>query len=62
VLPRHPEDEFVVLACDGVWDVLSAEAVCAFVKDKVLVCFLARENCGLGHFLNRVAGLLLPCC
>lgn len=36
VVPRQADDEFVVLACDGVWDVLSAETVCSFVKDKLL--------------------------
>lgn len=29
---RSPLDEFIVLACDGIWDVRSNEQVCAFVR------------------------------
>eukprot|EP00929_Paragymnodinium_shiwhaense_P050528 TRINITY_DN25431_c0_g1_i1.p1 TRINITY_DN25431_c0_g1~~TRINITY_DN25431_c0_g1_i1.p1 ORF type:complete len:381 (+),score=108.72 TRINITY_DN25431_c0_g1_i1:70-1212(+) len=31
-----PEDEFVVLACDGVWDVMSNQDVCDFVRPRLL--------------------------
>lgn len=30
---RHPEDEFIVIACDGIWDVMSSEEVVAKVHD-----------------------------
>ncbi|XP_055353538.1 protein phosphatase 1B-like [Paramacrobiotus metropolitanus] len=29
---RSPEDEFIVLACDGVWDVMSNEEMCQFIR------------------------------
>eukprot|EP00756_Hemistasia_phaeocysticola_P006522 Hpha_TRINITY_DN13874_c0_g1::TRINITY_DN13874_c0_g1_i1::g.69841::m.69841/K14803/PTC2_3; protein phosphatase PTC2/3 len=29
------DDEFIVLACDGIWDVLSNEAVVSFTKDRL---------------------------
>jgi len=32
VVPKSPDDEFVVLACDGVWDVMSNEEVLGFVR------------------------------
>ena len=35
VQPLVPEDEFMVLACDGVWDVMSNEEVCDFVRQRV---------------------------
>ncbi|TNN68402.1 Protein phosphatase 1B [Liparis tanakae] len=39
VLERAPEgDEFVVLACDGIWDVMSNEELCEFVRSRLLVC------------------------
>jgi protein phosphatase 1G len=33
-----PNDEFLVLACDGIWDVMSNEQVCAFVKARIQQC------------------------
>ncbi|KAJ8416092.1 hypothetical protein AAFF_G00381140 [Aldrovandia affinis] len=37
-IARAPEDEFVVLACDGIWDVMSNEELCEFVKSRLEVC------------------------
>eukprot|EP00753_Platysulcus_tardus_P004266 PLAT12526.44.p1 GENE.PLAT12526.44~~PLAT12526.44.p1 ORF type:complete len:385 (+),score=120.10 PLAT12526.44:82-1236(+) len=34
-MPRHAADEFLLLACDGIWDVLSSEAACEFVRDAI---------------------------
>ncbi|XP_056326386.1 protein phosphatase 1B isoform X1 [Danio aesculapii] len=31
------EDEFVVLACDGIWDVMTNEDLCAFVRSRLEV-------------------------
>ncbi|KAG7492504.1 hypothetical protein MATL_G00015270 [Megalops atlanticus] len=36
-IPRTPEDEFVVLACDGIWDVMSNEELCQFVRSRLQV-------------------------
>ncbi|XP_033841262.2 LOW QUALITY PROTEIN: protein phosphatase 1bb [Periophthalmus magnuspinnatus] len=39
VLERAGEgDEFIVLACDGIWDVMSNEDVCEFVRSRLQVC------------------------
>ncbi|OQV20555.1 Protein phosphatase 1B [Hypsibius exemplaris] len=35
--PRHGQDEFILLACDGVWDVMSNEDVCQFVRYQLTV-------------------------
>jgi len=36
VEPRRPdEDEFLVLACDGIWDVMSNEDVCEFIHHQL---------------------------
>lgn len=32
-LPRHPSDEFLVLACDGIWDVMSSEEGVGFARE-----------------------------
>uniref|UniRef100_A0AAY4D603 Protein phosphatase 1B n=1 Tax=Denticeps clupeoides TaxID=299321 RepID=A0AAY4D603_9TELE len=34
---RAPEDEFVLLACDGIWDVMSNEELCEFVSARLEV-------------------------
>lgn len=34
---RNPADEFLVLACDGVWDVMSNEEVCSYVASRLRV-------------------------
>ncbi|KAL4612968.1 protein phosphatase 1B-like isoform X1 [Arapaima gigas] len=36
-IPRCEEDEFVVLACDGIWDVMSNEELCQFVRSRLEV-------------------------
>ncbi|KAK0148933.1 Protein phosphatase 1A [Merluccius polli] len=39
------EDEFVILACDGVWDAIGNEELCAFVRSRLQVCDDLREIC-----------------
>uniref|UniRef100_A0A3Q2ZL86 protein-serine/threonine phosphatase n=1 Tax=Kryptolebias marmoratus TaxID=37003 RepID=A0A3Q2ZL86_KRYMA len=39
VMVRAPEqDQFIILACDGIWDVMSNEELCEFVKSRLEVC------------------------
>lgn len=44
-LERTPEDEFLVVACDGVWDAISNEELCAFVRNRLQVYDDLREIC-----------------
>ncbi|XP_017079722.1 protein phosphatase 1B [Drosophila eugracilis] len=37
VRKRTEKDEFIVLACDGVWDVMSTTDVCQFIRSRLLV-------------------------
>ncbi|KAK4305279.1 hypothetical protein Pmani_022838 [Petrolisthes manimaculis] len=34
---RQDQDEFLVLACDGIWDVMTNEDLCAFVRSRLLL-------------------------
>lgn len=34
---RDPQDFFLVIACDGVWDVMSNEAVCSFITNRLRI-------------------------
>lgn len=34
--PRHADDEFVVIACDGIWDVKSSAEVCNFLRKRLM--------------------------
>jgi protein phosphatase 1A len=45
VVERSPGDEFLVLACDGVWDTLTNEELCAFVHSRLRVCTDLRDVC-----------------
>ncbi|XP_037322481.1 protein phosphatase, Mg2+/Mn2+ dependent, 1Na (putative) [Pungitius pungitius] len=44
-LERTPGDEFLILACDGVWDAIGNEELCAFVRSRLQVCDDLREIC-----------------
>ncbi|KAM6988022.1 putative protein phosphatase, Mg2+/Mn2+ dependent, 1Na (putative) [Tautogolabrus adspersus] len=44
-MERTPEDEFLILACDGVWDAIGNEELCAFVRSRLQVCDDLREIC-----------------
>ncbi|XP_065220968.1 protein phosphatase 1B-like [Planococcus citri] len=37
VRDRDDKDEFLVLACDGVWDVMSNEDICNFIRSRLLI-------------------------
>ena len=52
VIDRSPEDEFLVLACDGVWDVMSNQEVVQYIKSRLQV----HEN------LQKVCEELLETC
>ncbi|XP_062341856.1 protein phosphatase, Mg2+/Mn2+ dependent, 1Nb (putative) isoform X2 [Osmerus eperlanus] len=45
VLERSLADEFLVLACDGVWDTITNEELCAFIRSRLCVCTDLREVC-----------------
>ncbi|KAJ3609957.1 hypothetical protein NHX12_022051 [Muraenolepis orangiensis] len=52
-LSRCPErDRFVVLACDGIWDVMSNEELCEFVRSRLEV----------SHDLERVCNEVVDTC
>lgn len=50
---RNGEEEFLVIACDGIWDVMSNDEICEFVRELLL----AGEN-----DLSLVAEELLDHC
>ena len=54
--PLEPRDEFVVLACDGIWDVMTNEQVVSVVKEKLAqghppakVCEMLMDSCLSPH-------------
>lgn len=42
---RNEKDEFLVLACDGIWDVMSNEELCDFVRSRMLITDSLEEIC-----------------
>nr|XP_036675275.1 protein phosphatase 1B [Drosophila suzukii] len=39
VCERSEQDEFIVIACDGIWDVMSSTEVCEFIGSRLLVTY-----------------------
>lgn len=53
IVPRNiATDQFVLLACDGIWDVMSSEAVAEFVVEQMRI----------GYGLGRICELLIDRC
>ena len=44
------KDEFLVLACDGVWDVMTNEDICSFIAARWVVVLLALNDSELNLF------------
>lgn len=42
---RHDEDEFMVLACDGIWDVMSNDELCTFIASRMKITASLEEVC-----------------
>ena len=34
---RTDDDQFLVLACDGIWDVMTNEEVCTYIRSRFLI-------------------------
>lgn len=49
--PRNPQASFVILACDGIWDVMSNEDVALFVAHRAST-----------HKLEELTSLLIDEC
>lgn len=48
VQERNPGDEFLVLACDGIWDVMTNEELCDFVRNRLQI------SNSMEHICNQV--------
>lgn len=51
----HEQDEFIVLACDGIWDVLSNEELCDLIRNRMSITsdLEAVCNCVLDTCLSK---------
>ena len=49
---RCEDDEFLVLACDGVWDVMTNEDLCQFVRSRLF----------LTHDLEAITNHIIDTC
>lgn len=58
---RCDEDEFLVLACDGIWDVMSNEQLCDFIRSRLQITddLIAICNSVLDTCLSKVSFLAI---
>ena len=52
VIERHFQDEFLILACDGIWDVMNNDDLCEFIRYKLNI----EEN------LEKICSSVLDVC
>ena len=45
VFERTEDDEFIILACDGIWDVMTNEEICQFVRSRLVLTDNLEEIC-----------------
>ncbi|XP_011682451.1 protein phosphatase 1B isoform X2 [Strongylocentrotus purpuratus] len=45
VFERTDEEEFIILACDGIWDVMSNEELCQFIRSRLAITDNLEEIC-----------------
>mmetsp|Transcript_23200 Transcript_23200/g.61780 ORF Transcript_23200/g.61780 Transcript_23200/m.61780 type:complete len:452 (+) Transcript_23200:83-1438(+) len=63
VVQRQPADEFLVIACDGIWDVVSSQQAVDFVRSRLNRQSSCRQSPRNGDFrLSSVASELLDAC
>ncbi len=66
---RADKDEFVILACDGIWDVMSNEELCDFVRSRMQLTDNLKEVCNMVvdtclykvSSIKRAAPIMLHC-
>ena len=47
--PIKPEDNFIVMGCDGVWEILTAEEICTIIENKIKA-----PNAKLSDAMNEI--------
>ena len=59
---RGVDEEFLVLACDGIWDVMSNDEVCDFVRDRMRLTNSLEAICNqvIDTCLSKVKTIILP--
>lgn len=44
---RSQKDEFIILACDGIWDVMSNEECCDFIRSRMMLTNDLKDICNM---------------
>lgn len=67
VVPVHEADEFVILACDGIWDCVTNQEACDFVKSRLTddvdskrlseICEELCDDCLAGNPMDSEGGI-----
>lgn len=64
VCERNDEDEFLILACDGIWDVMANDDLCDFVRHQLRIHSNLETVCSniIDTCLNKVSVMRMSMC
>lgn len=62
IVPMTADSEFVVLACDGIWDVMTSQDVVKYCHDNIYANKYGQQKRSMAELQSGVEALMDDCC